>query len=1056
MQGLSSGFRRYCAFRIAYRSETDLRQRLFAHLQRLHFAFHDEAQTGQLMARANTDIFQINQAVILIPLTIASSLTLVGVVTVMALQSVPLTLLSLGALPLLNIAAIAVQPEDAARHFELQEKLGDLTAVVEESVAGVRAVKGFGSERLQERQLDHEADAVRDRLARVRATPRRRSSRSSTSCPALALVAILWYGGHLVLDGELQLGYIVAFNSYVLMLIWPLRMAGMLVAQASRASAAAGRLDAILVTDPEVVDKPGARELPPGPGEIRFEHVALRLPRRPADLHRPRPPDPRAARRSRSSAPPAPARRPWPGSSRVSTTSTAGACCSTARTCATSRSHDLRRNVGIVFEDTFLFSDTGARQHRLRRPAGADGDRARRGAARGRRRVHRRHARRLRDVVGEYGYSLSGGQRQRLAIARAVLADPRVLILDDATSSVDPTKEHEIRAALREVMSGRTTLIIAHRPATIALADRVVLLDARARRGRGHPRRAARKLRALPRGARAGGRGRGGLHRGARAMRGGGGGGWGQHAIEETLSRHDATQVLRRLRPDAASVPLVASCSRSCCSSGRRRACWPARRWSGTASTTACARTTPARSTSSALLYLFAAIAGLFFGRAVIRMVAQVGETFLRDLRSRVFRHLMSLGMDFFEREKTGKLVARMTSDMDALQELVQMGLVMFVQNGLLFVGAILVIFLMSWKLALCTLVVVPPVVIASRWFRRASNKAYLLVRDRIGQNLSTLQEGLAGVRVVQAFGRERSFTRRFQETNEAQYDANIETVRISAKYFPIVEFAGVAGIAIIVGIGGAFVSADIVTVGTVAAFVLYLNNLFEPIQQLSQLYNTLQQAGAALQKLFELLDERPSIDEHPGAVDLPEEGGLELEHVSFGYGAEDVLHDVSLQRPAGGAAGARRPDGRRQVDAGQAHRPLLRPARGDRGVRRRRPARRDAAVAAGADRRRAPGGVPVRGDRPRQRDRRRSPTPPTTRSGTRSPPSASQTGSTPSPTGSTPKCGNVARVCRRGSGSSCRWSAPRSPTRRCWCSTRRRRVSTPGPSARSSAPSAA
>jgi ATP-binding cassette, subfamily B, bacterial len=206
----------------------------------------------------------------------------------------------------------------------------------------------------------------------------------------------------------------------------------------------------------------------------------------------------------------------------------------------------------------------------------------------------------------------------------------------------------------------------------------------------------------------------------------------------------------------------------------------------------------------------------------------------------------------------------------------------------------------MSWQLAVCTLVVVPPVVIASRWFRRASNKAYLLVRDRIGQNLSTLQEGLAGIRVVQAFGRERSFTRRFQETNEAQYDANIETVRISAKYFPIVEFAGVAGIALIVGIGGAFVSAEIVTIGTVAAFVLYLNNLFEPIQQLSQLYNTVQQAGAALQKLFELLDERPSIGERPGAVDLPAEGSLEVDHVSFGYAGHDVLHDVTLHVPLG------------------------------------------------------------------------------------------------------------------------------------------------------------
>jgi ATP-binding cassette, subfamily B, bacterial len=382
-------------------------------------------------------------------------------------------------------------------------------------------------------------------------------------------------------------------------------------------------------------------------------------------------------------------------------------------------------------------------------------------------------------------------------------------------------------------------------------------------------------------------------------MRGGGGGPFGQHAIEETLTRHDATQVLRRLRPFLRpyrgriilSILLLIG-QTSCLLAG------PALVRHGI---DAGLKPHDAGALNlSALLYLFAAIAGLFFGRAVIRMVAKVGEAFLRDLRSRVFRHLMSLGIDFFEREKTGTLVARMTSDMDALQELVQMGLVMFVQNGLLFVGAILVIFLMSWKLAICTLVVVPPVVIASRWFRRASNKAYLLVRDRIGQNLSTLQEGLAGVRVVQAFGRERAFTRRFKETNEAQYDANIETVRISAKYFPIVEFAGVAGIAIIVGIGGAFVSADIVTVGTVAAFVLYLNNLFEPIQQLSQLYNTLQQAGAALQKLFELLDERPSIAERPGAVDLPEEGGLELEHVSFGYGAEDVLHDITLRVPLG------------------------------------------------------------------------------------------------------------------------------------------------------------
>jgi ATP-binding cassette, subfamily B, bacterial len=475
IQGLSSGFRRYCAFRMAYRTETDLRARLFAHLQRLHFAFHDEAQTGQLMARANTDIFQINMVVILIPLTIASALTLVGVVTVMSLQSLTLTLLALGALPLLNISAARFSRRMQPVTTELQQKLGDLTSVVEESVAGVRAVKGFGSERLQSRQLDSEADAVRSwslETARLRAgfLP------LVDFLPALALVAILWYGGHLVLNGELELGYIVAFNSYVLMLIWPLRMAGMLVAQASRASAAAGRLDAILVTEPEVVDKPGARALPPGPGEIRFEDVDFGYRGgRPifTDLH-----------------------LLLRGGEAVAVVGPTGSGKSTVARLVPRfydvdggrvlldgvdvrdvKVHDLRHSVGIVFEDTFLFSDTVRDNIAFADPQAPMDDVRRAARLAGADEFIDDMPDGYETIVGEQGYTLSGGQRQRLAIARAVLADPRVLILDDATSSVDPTKEHEIRAALREVMAGRTTLIIAHRPATIALADRVVLID---------------------------------------------------------------------------------------------------------------------------------------------------------------------------------------------------------------------------------------------------------------------------------------------------------------------------------------------------------------------------------------------------------------------------------------------------------------------------------------------------------------------------------------------------------------------------------------------------
>jgi ATP-binding cassette subfamily B protein len=299
----------------------------------------------------------------------------------------------------------------------------------------------------------------------------------------------------------------------------------------------------------------------------------------------------------------------------------------------------------------------------------------------------------------------------------------------------------------------------------------------------------------------------------------------------------------------------------------------------------------------SVVLYIVVAIAALFLGRAVILLVARVGESFLRDLRNRLFRHLMSLGVDFFEREKTGRVVARMTSDIDSLQELISMGLVMFVQNMLLFGGAVVVLLVMSWQLAFGVFIVVPPLYFASRWFRRRSNVAYLEVRDRIATNMSTLQESLAGVRIVQAFSRERSFVRRFSHTNEAQYDAYLETVRISSKYFPVVEFAGVAGTAVIIGYGGWLNSQELVSVGTVAAFVLYLNNLFEPVQQLSQLYNTVQSAGAGLHKVFGVLDTPASIVERPGAVDLPAAGPITVERVTFGYGEnEPVLHDVSLR----------------------------------------------------------------------------------------------------------------------------------------------------------------
>ncbi len=300
----------------------------------------------------------------------------------------------------------------------------------------------------------------------------------------------------------------------------------------------------------------------------------------------------------------------------------------------------------------------------------------------------------------------------------------------------------------------------------------------------------------------------------------------------------------------------------------------------------------------AALAYLVVAVAALFLSRAQIRMVTTIGEGFLRDLRIRVFDHIQSMSMSFFDSERTGRLVSRMTADVNALEDLVQQGLLLFVTNGVLILVAIVVLVATSPLMFLLSLVCLPVLIVSSRRFQKRSNVAYLNVRDRISQTLSTFQEGLSGVRVIQAFGREEHQEQRFSAHNQAQLDANIDAVRIAVRYFPIVEASGVATTAAIVGLGGMFVHNGIVQLGTVIAFALWLAQLFDPIQQMSQLFNLVQSGAAALAKLFGLLDTTSAVQERPGAVDLPEKGGIEVGDVSFSYGAAEgpkVLEEVSL-----------------------------------------------------------------------------------------------------------------------------------------------------------------
>jgi ATP-binding cassette, subfamily B, bacterial len=295
-------------------------------------------------------------------------------------------------------------------------------------------------------------------------------------------------------------------------------------------------------------------------------------------------------------------------------------------------------------------------------------------------------------------------------------------------------------------------------------------------------------------------------------------------------------------------------------------------------------------------LYVVVALLAYITQRGQILNLSRVGERFLQDLRIKVFDHLQRLSMPFYDREKAGVIVSRMTSDIDSLAELIQLGLLQFASNGLLFVGSIVLLVIMSWKLSLVFLVVLPFVLVASVKFKRDSNRAYLAVRDNIGHTLSALQEGISGVRVVQAFAREPVQVERFSDTNRLLFDAHMRSTLIQAWYVPVVEFSQHVTMGGTLLLGGYLVHDGQVSVGTVAAFIVLLNNLFEPMQQLTQVLNTLQSAAAALNKLYGLLDVAVDVPEADDPVDLPRRGAISVEGVTFAYaGGQPVLRDVDL-----------------------------------------------------------------------------------------------------------------------------------------------------------------
>lgn len=469
--------RRIVAGRVSLAVEFDLRQEVYEHLMILELGFFDRNQTGQLMSRATVDLqairFFLGYGLIFFSQAL---LTVLLAGAVMVVINPLLALMALAPAPIMVFTALRYTRQSRPAMQEVQQRVAELTAQAEESVTGIRVVKAFAREDHQFERFQGAVDRLFDqsiRSTRIQAF----FSPLIGALPQIGTALVLLVGGHLVLNGSIDLGEFTAFYTYALMLAGPLRSIGMALGMGQRAIAAGNRLFEVLDREPQLVSKPNARPLPEGGGAVKFDAVSL--------SYGPEAPD---ALVGVDLDVPAGAKVALVGPSGSGKTSLAALLARLYDPTEGSVSIDgvdlrdvdlpsLRHQIAYVSDDSFLFSDTIATNISYAR-AGASQEEIERAA---RLAQASEFIEALLDgydtVVGERGLTLSGGQRQRIAIARALLADPRILILDDATSSLDATTEQEIRAGLAEAMSGRTTFVIGHRLSTISLADSVILID---------------------------------------------------------------------------------------------------------------------------------------------------------------------------------------------------------------------------------------------------------------------------------------------------------------------------------------------------------------------------------------------------------------------------------------------------------------------------------------------------------------------------------------------------------------------------------------------------
>jgi ATP-binding cassette subfamily B protein len=980
----STFVRRYFGGRLSLDVQHDLRTELFAALSRLDGARQDQLRTGQVIGRSISDITMVQGLLGMLPMMTGHLLLFTMSLGIMVVLSPVLTLVALAVGPGLWWVARLSRERLFPASWDAQQLAGGVAAVVDDAVTGVRVVKGFGQEGQELGKLEQASRRLfSSRLRVVRFTSRYNPTLQAV--PALGQVGVLALGGWLAVQGQLTLGTFLAFSTYLAQLVGPVRMLAGLLTVGQQAKASVIRVFEVIDSEPIVTDAPDAAVLDGGPSSVSFDHVNFGYDGGPPVLRD----------FSLDVRPGETLAIVGPSGSGKSTLSMllprfydvgGGAIRVAGQDIRAVTQDSLRRRIGLVMADSFLFSDTIRANISYGRPRATDAEIEAAAKAAEADEFIRVLPSGYDTVVGEQGLTLSGGQRQRVSLARALLTDPDILVLDDATSAVDTRIEAEIHATLRQVMSGRTTLLIAHRRSTLNLAERIAVVDEGQLVDVGtHDELAERcplyrqllsglaaepddepddepdsldspapdvdhgqslaSTAGLPvishdqrgEGGRASGNGplpprwrpdasvtaaigrSGKVGGGAMGSRMGAGP-MGSHLAgvpptPELIAAVDALPpaidqpaidteqaaapdprftLARLLRPFAPwlalSLLLVALTAAS-------TLVLPLLiRYGIDQGVQVSAYGTVAMAATAGLAVV---AAGWLVMRAQTFVAGRTGERLLYTLRVKAFAHLQRLGLDFYERELSGRIMTRMTTDIDALANFLQTGVATAVVSLLSFFGVLTALLVINAQLGLVVVAILPVLIAATLIFRTRSAAAYTDAREKVGIVNAELQENIAGLRVTQAYRRERHNRNRFADRSHDYRMARLRGQRYIALYFPFVQFlAQVASLLILVA-GAGMVQDGTLTAGALIAYLLYIELLFSPVQQLSQVFDSYQQAAVGLRRLRDLLRTPTSTPQPAHPVPAPDRlsGKVVLDGVRFSYDpeAEDALADVTL-----------------------------------------------------------------------------------------------------------------------------------------------------------------